>query len=128
LESFLGNVVNQSGREFGAPTPSLEPKTLKINAEISLLPSPEQRDLMSFKEGQAPVIEQVGGSDRMPSFIKFGEGHPTVSVDKGLLINTADALDIADVVVPRKRLNCIRLMGMWMITPDAVFRVHAAFT
>jgi hypothetical protein len=112
---FPGKCCKSSGREFGAPTPSLEPKTLKINAEISLLPSPEQRDLMSFKEGQAPVIEQVGGSDRMPSFIKFGEGHPTVSVDKGLLINTAD-------------LNCIRLMGMWMITPDAVFRVHAAFT
>src|SRR5579859_1778064 len=59
---------------------------------------PEQWYLMLIKERQNTVIENICRSNGMLGLIEFGKCHPAVSVDKGLLVNAADALDIADIV------------------------------
>ena len=58
---------------------------------------PKQRYLMFLKERQNPVIEDIGGSYSLFTLIEFRKGNPSISVDKVLLVNTSDALDIADI-------------------------------
>ncbi len=59
---------------------------------------PQKRNTVCFKEGKNPVIEEFSSCYCMFRSIEFGKSHPGVGVDKGLLINTAYALDIAHIV------------------------------
>lgn len=64
----------------------------------SVSEDPQQGYLVFLEEGQHPIIEHIGRSDGVFGLIELGEGHPGIGVDKGLLINSTDALDIAYVV------------------------------
>lgn len=49
------------------------------------------------KERQHPVIQQIGSGDRRLGGVELGHGHLAVGVDKGLLVDSPDPLDGADV-------------------------------
>ena len=52
---------------------------------------------MLLKEWQHPIIEQICRGDRRLAIIKLGEANLGVGVDGGLLVDAADALQVADV-------------------------------
>src|SRR3982750_715667 len=71
----------------------------------------KQGYLMIFKEWQDPVIKDVGGGNCMFGLIEFGEGYPAIGVDKSLLVDPADALDIADIIgILRTQVS--RMLGL----------------
>src|ERR1700760_3389917 len=66
---------------------------------------------MIIEERQNPVIEDISGSYSVFAFIQFCKGHPTIRVDKGLLVNTTDSLDIADIIcILRPKVS--RVLGL----------------
>src|SRR5437016_6506139 len=52
---------------------------------------------MLVEERYDPVIEQIRRRDRRLAIIQLGEANLGVGVDEGLLVDAADALQIADV-------------------------------
>jgi hypothetical protein len=57
----------------------------------------QERDAFGLEERQHPVIEGVGGGQRVLAVVELADGDPRVSVDEGLLVDTPDALERADV-------------------------------
>src|ERR1700722_1922734 len=53
---------------------------------------------MLIKERKHPIVEGIGGGNGMLRLIELGKGNAAIGVDKGLLINPADAFDISDIV------------------------------
>ena len=52
---------------------------------------------MGVEERHDPIIEQICRCDRRLAIIQLGEANLGVGVDEGLLVDAADALQIADV-------------------------------
>ena len=72
------------------------------------------------KERRHPVVEQVSRRDRRLGRVELGRRHLALRIDKGLLVDTTNALDGADVErVPRTK---IARMGRFDITArDIIF-------
>lgn len=58
----------------------------------------QEGDLLLFKPGDNPVIEQISSRQRILAVIEFDEGHFAVGINKGLLIDAANPFERADVV------------------------------
>ena len=56
-----------------------------------------QLHLVSIKERQDTVVEQVGGGDRRLAVVQLGEGHLGVGVDEGLLVDPPNPFHGANV-------------------------------
>jgi hypothetical protein len=56
-----------------------------------------QNHAVLLVEGQDPVVEEIGRRDRRLAIIELGEADLGIGVDEGLLIDSADALQGADV-------------------------------
>jgi hypothetical protein len=50
-----------------------------------------------LKERYNPVIEQIRGRDRCLAIMQLGEANLGVGIDEGLLVDAANALQIADI-------------------------------
>ncbi len=57
-----------------------------------------QRNILLFKEGENAIVQHVGRHQRVLAVVQFGKGDLGVGIDEGLLINSPDALDRADIV------------------------------
>ena len=55
-------------------------------------------NFLFFKEGNDAIIQHVGRDQGIFAVVELGKGDLGVGVDKGLLIDPADALDRADIV------------------------------
>ena len=55
---------------------------------------------MLLEEGDDAIVEEIGGGQRGLSVVKLGEPDLGVGVDKGLLIDPADALQRAGILIP----------------------------
>ena len=53
---------------------------------------PQQRNLVRLKEGQNTIIEHICRRDGMFGLVQLRKGYPAIGVDKGLLVNAANAL------------------------------------
>lgn len=58
----------------------------------------QQWHVLLLKPGQYPVIEQVGGHQRVLAVIQLGEGDFGVGVNEGLLVDASHPLERADLV------------------------------
>lgn len=54
--------------------------------------------MILFKEWQDPIIGDISKGNSMSGLIGLGKSHPAVGVGKGLLVNTANALDISGII------------------------------
>jgi len=50
-----------------------------------------------LKERYNPVIEQIRGRDRRLAIVQLGASNLRIGVYEGLLVDAADALEIADI-------------------------------
>ena len=53
--------------------------------------------LLRIIEWDDAIVEEIGGGNGRLAVIKLGEGDLGVGVDKGLLVDAADPLHVADV-------------------------------
>src|SRR3954471_17248428 len=58
----------------------------------------QQRNVLLFKEGYDTMVQHVSRDQCIFAIVKLGKSNFRVSVNKGLLIDSADALDRADIV------------------------------
>jgi len=49
------------------------------------------------KERQHPVVEQIRGRDRRLAIVQLGARDLRIGIDERLLVDPADALEIADI-------------------------------
>jgi len=59
---------------------------------------PQQWDDFLIEKRDNPVIEEIGGIDRMLAGIQLRHGHGGIRVDEGLLVDASDPFDVAHVV------------------------------
>jgi len=59
---------------------------------------PQQRHVLFLEERQYPIVQQIRSDQRILAIIELHEGQLRISVQKGLLVDAADALDRAHVV------------------------------
>ena len=52
---------------------------------------------MLLEQRHHPIIEQIGGRDRGLAIVKLGASNLGVGIDEGLLVDAANALQIADI-------------------------------
>ena len=57
----------------------------------------QQLDIVLLKERYNPVIEQIRCRDRRLAIVQLGASNLRIGIDEGLLVDTADALEIADI-------------------------------
>ena len=58
----------------------------------------QQRNRLFFEEWQHSIIEQIGSDQSVLPIIEFGECHPSVSIDEGLLINASHNFESAHII------------------------------
>ena len=74
--------------------------------------NPEKINVLLLVKRQHFVVEHIGGHERILSVVEFGQGHARVSVDECLLVDLADAFDVADVVrVLRAQITRMMCLG-----------------
>ena len=77
--------------------------------------NPRQRHVLLFEPGNHPVIEQIGGNQRILAVVEFDEGDIAVSVDDDLLVDASGAFDLPNIV------GILRAEIAWMFGPDFAF-------
>src|SRR5882762_3270391 len=70
--------------------------SFELSATISQ--DAKQRHFLVFKEWQYFVVQDVSRSNRMFTFIELRKSNTSISINKSLLVNAADAFDIPDVI------------------------------
>jgi hypothetical protein len=59
---------------------------------------PQERDLLLLEKRQHAIIEQVSRYQRLFAVIELHKHDFTVGIDEGLLVETPNALDCADII------------------------------
>src|SRR6478736_8557483 len=78
---------------------------------------PQQRDIVLLEQRQHPIVEQIRGRDRRLAIIKLGASDLGMGIDERLLVDAADALEIADIE---------RVLGAaiaWMLALELAMRL-----
>src|SRR6478609_7005739 len=57
----------------------------------------QQLDIVLLEQRQHPIVEQIRGRDRRLAIIKLGASDLGMGIDERLLVDPADALQIADI-------------------------------
>ncbi len=57
----------------------------------------QQTPPLLLEPGQHPVIEPVGGHQRLAAVIQLGEGHLAIGIDEGLLVDPPNPLERANI-------------------------------
>lgn len=57
----------------------------------------QQGQFLLLEKGEDPVIEPIGGHERVLAVIQFDQGDFAVSINKGLLLDATNALERADI-------------------------------
>src|SRR6186713_1199889 len=89
---------------------------------------PKQWHLVLFEERQDPVIEDIGRSDSVLSFIEFGECYPGIGIDKRLLIDPAYTFDVAHIVgILRSQVSGMLCFYFPKGLPFLLFTLHGNY-
>src|SRR5213595_3701219 len=58
----------------------------------------KQWDVLLLKEWQHQVIKQIGCSNSIFSVIHFCKSNPGIGINKGLLINSSNTFNVANII------------------------------
>src|SRR5690349_25151336 len=64
----------------------------------SICKNPQQRNCLLLEERNDFVVKHICSSDRVLTIIQLSHSHFRIGIDKGLLIDSTYALDVANVV------------------------------
>ncbi len=58
---------------------------------------PQEFDFMLLEQWQHPIVEQIRRRDRRLAIVQLGASNFGIGIDKGLLVDAANTLQIADI-------------------------------